>query len=346
MAKPPTRSVTLSDVANKAGFSRSTASLVFQDNPVVADSTREKVLAAAKELGYVYNRRAAAMRQSRTNSVGVVVGGFANPFFAILTESIEETLSPAGYSVLLGNTRDDSRRQERLISTLLENRVDGLVVVPAVGSDATSFESPVRLGVPLVTLTRFVPGASAPYFGIHDYQASRSAAEHLIKHGVRSVGYFGGPVDVFTRIDRERAVSDVAKENSVTYDPLWSAHTPTSSTGGYVEAMRLLETGPPPEGLVFHSDAIAMGAMRAFHEHGLSIGGSVKVIGFDDVEAAPYTVPSLTSVSVEADEMGRRASHLLISMMNSGTNGRSFKKLFEGHLVIRESCGNHEKFDG
>jgi len=128
MPDPVERLATLEDVAKRAGYSRSTASLVFRGSPLVAENTRRRVQDAANELGYVYNRRAASLRMQRSNTIGLLIAGLANPFFADLTEAIEAELGPLGYTLLLGNTLDDLHRQESLIRTLLEFRVDGLRV--------------------------------------------------------------------------------------------------------------------------------------------------------------------------------------------------------------------------
>ena len=333
--------VTLADVAKAAGYSKSTASLVFQESPLVADTTRASVLAAAKRLGYVYNRRAAAMRRQESHSIGVVVGGFANPFFGLLSEAIERTLGPAGYSVLLGNTFDDPLRQVRLIEAFLENRVDGLMIVPAVGSDASFLDPVRRLGTPAVVLTRFISGGDATYFGADDVLAGRIAAEHLVRaHDCASLAYFGGPADVFTRVDRHASVQAVAREHDLTFDTAWSTHTITSSTSGYETARQLLSHAVPPEGIVCHSDAIAIGLMRACHERGLIVGRDVKIIGFDDVEAAAHVVPALSSISVEVAELGRAAAESILEMIRHG-EGAKRATFFAPELVIRESCGSH-----
>lgn len=335
------KGTTLADVARAAGYSKSTASLVFQGSPLVADHTRARILAAAQELGYVYNRRAAAMRRQRSHSIGVVVGGFGNPFFGLLSEAIERTLGPAGYSVLLGNTFDEPSRQHRLIETFLENRVDGLMIVPAVGSDVGFLEPVRRMGIPLVVLTRMVKGADAPYFGADDVLGGRMAAEHLVSHGCDGLAYFGGPADVFTRVDRHAGVSSVAREQGILFDDLWSAHTLTSSTSGYLTARDLLDAGPPPAGIVCHSDAVAIGLLRACHERGLKAGEDVRIIGFDDVEASSFVVPALTSISVEVADLGRIAAESVLRLLSGDGPPPPPATIFAPELVVRESCGTH-----
>jgi LacI family transcriptional regulator len=330
--------VTLADVANRAGFSRSTASLVFQGSTLVADSTREAVLAAAGQLGYVYNRRAASLRTQRTLTIGLIIGALSNPFFADLTEAVEDELAPLGYTVLLGNTLEDVERQASLITTLCEYRVDGLLIVPAVGSDA-SFVGPMSsLGVPHVLVTRRVAGVTAPYVGSDDYHAGERAAAHLAAHGCRSVAYFGGREGVYVRSERFRGVRAASLAAGMTLTDRWSASLKTSSTAGYDAATALLRDGPPPDGVVCHSDAIAFGFMRAVRDAGLTVGEDVRVIGFDDVEMARHWSPSLTSMSVNAGDLGRAAARLLAQHID-GVEGLQ-DVILQPELIVRESCGS------
>jgi len=330
--------VTLSDVARHAGYSRSTASLVFQESPLVAASTRDRVLAAAAELGYVYNRRAASLRMQRSNTIGLLIGGLSNPFFAELVESVEEELAPSGYTVLLGNTLDDPSRQEMLIRTLLEYRIDGLLVVPAVGATA-GFAAPLdRLGVPYIVLTRHVEGLESPYVGSDDRRAGQLAAEHLVAHGCSRFAYFGGPEHVYVRRERRAGFEEIVQQSGHELDERWSVTTRTASSAGYAAAAELLrERREIPDGMVCHSDAIAFGLMRAVQDAGLRVGEDVRVIGFDDVESARNWSPSLTSISVEAREMGHEAARRLVQAIATGRPADSL--IFQPSLQVRESCG-------
>lgn len=337
--KVPPR-ITLMDVANKAGFSRSTASLVFQESPLVAESTRRRVLDAAQELGYVYNRGAASLRMQRSHTVGLLIPGLSNPFFADLVEAVEEEFGPLRYTVLLGNTLDDPVRQDALIRTLLEHRIDGLLVVPAIGSTSKFLEPLERLGVPHLVLTRHVNGVQAPYVGSNDRLAGRLAAEHLFSHGVQEIAYFGGPADVYTRVDRLSGVSEATEKAGAKLNKHWSVHTPTSSTAGFEITQQLLQEHRPPDGIVCHSDAIAFGLMRALKDKGMDVGRDVRVVGFDDVEHAKNWSPSLTSVSVASKRMGVEATRMLVSLMSDSSDLSAPDAIFKPELQIRESCGH------
>lgn len=332
------RGITLADVARQAGYSRSTASLVFQESPLVAAKTRVKVLAAAEELGYVYDRRAASLRMRRSHSVGLLVGGLSNPFFAELVEAIEEGLGPSGYRVLLGNSSEDPHKQDELLKTLLEYRIDGLLAVPAIGSTKASLLPPAQLGVPVVVLTRKLQGFSAPYVGSDDRTGGELAAGHLLDHGCTNLAYFGGPEHVRVREERRQGFEAAVRGAGASINPDWSVSSKTSSTAGYETAVRLLGETRLPDGIVCHSDAVAFGLMRALRDAEIDVGMQTRVIGWDDVEHARTWSPSLSSIAVGARHMGIEAAHLLIRLINGEADGNP-NIVFGPELKARESCG-------
>lgn len=341
MTNTSDRAVTLADVARLAGYSRSTASLVLRSSPLVAESTRQQVLRAAEKLGYVYNRRAAGLRMQRSNTIGLLVAGLANPFFADLTEAIEDELGPSGYTLLLGNTLDDQERQASLIRTLLEYRVDGLLIVPANGSTRDIVAPLAGLHTPHVLLTRRGADSVAPYVGSNDRHAGRMAAEHLHEHGCERIAYFGGPENADVRIERDRGVMEVCLEHGMQFDRTWSMRTQTSSTAGHAAAASLLDGSPLPDGIVVHSDAIAFGLMRSLRDAGVRVGEDVRVIGFDDVEHAKYWSPALSTISVNARRIGQVAVRMLLERI-ADPDIAPQSNVFEPELQIRESCGSHD----
>jgi LacI family transcriptional regulator len=332
--------VTLADVARHAGFSRSTASLVFQESPLVADATRRAVLGSAAALGYVYNRRAAALRTQRSETIGLLIPGLVNPFFAALVQAVEEELAPSGYTVLLGNTLEAPKRQEALIRTLLENRVDGLLIVPAIGSEPGMVGPLERLGIPHVLVTRRVAGLGGDWVGSDDDAGGALVATHLLEHGCRRLAYFGGPTEVYARATRHAAFDRTVKAAGAGIDEHWSRPTATSSSAGYDATVDLLAEREPPDGIACHSDAIAFGVMRALRDAGVDVGTRMRVIGFDDVEHARAWSPSLTSVSVSSGEMGRAAARMLLGRLERrDTAAVQRTAVFTPVLKVRESCG-------
>src|SRR5947199_5017941 len=165
--------VTLRDVAVQAGVSRATASLVLRGTGRVSDETRERVFATMEELGYVYDRVAASLRNQHAGFVGVVITNISNPFFAELFKGLESELIAAGMVPLLASTGDDRGQQDRVLRMLREHQVAGLALVPATGSDAELLDRLNDWGVGHVLMTRYVDGAVATYIGGGDLPGGR-----------------------------------------------------------------------------------------------------------------------------------------------------------------------------
>jgi len=159
--RPPELSgarVTLQRIAAELGVSTATVSLALRSSPLVADATRDRVQAVARDLGYVYNRSAASLRTARTNMIAVGVNDIVNPYFGELLAAIEETLAGSGHTVLLGTYSDDPAKQDRVLNTLKEYRPDGMIICPANGAEGESLSAVAATGIPVVQVTREIAG--------------------------------------------------------------------------------------------------------------------------------------------------------------------------------------------
>ena len=174
--------ITLQHIAADLGVSRSTVSLVMQGSPLVAETTRVKVQESARKLGYVYNRAAASLRSRQTGNLGFAVSSVSNPFFAELTNGVEQFLGTEGKTVLLGQHSEDLGAQERLINSMLESRVDGLIIVPAYGTSANEMSRILNINIPTVLLTRRIAKVNLHYIGSDNLSGAYDAVKHLISH--------------------------------------------------------------------------------------------------------------------------------------------------------------------
>jgi LacI family transcriptional regulator len=175
--------VTLLDVARHCGVSRATVSLVLNDSPLVAAKTRDRVRQAMTELGYVYNRAAASLRTQRSDAIGVVLTNITNPYFAEFATGVQDVLTSSATVPLLAVSGEDRELQHRLVKSLVERNVDGILLIPAHGS--TPNDLPDLLGTPLVLMARRVKGLDADYVGAQNHDGGYAAAEHLYTHGCR-----------------------------------------------------------------------------------------------------------------------------------------------------------------
>jgi DNA-binding LacI/PurR family transcriptional regulator len=327
---------TLMDVARHCGVSRATVSLVLNDSPLVADQTAERVRQAMSELGYVYNRAAAALRTRRSDAVGVVMTQITNPYFAEFAAGLQDVLTESGTVPLLAVSGEDRELQHRLVTSLVERNVDGIVLIPAHGT--TAADLPDLLGTPLVLMARRLPDVDVDYVGAENREGGYAAAEHLYSHGCRKIAFVGGYLDASAREERAGGVSAflidhglaLPEELSLTCEPL----RPPAR-----EATKLLLTDHPEvDGIVCFSDVVAFGVLDAVADLGLRVGSDVRVIGFDDVHDAGLNRPSLSSVTVPARETGRRAAQLVLERA-AGSTEPTVREEFPTKLEPRETCG-------
>ena len=196
--------VTVVDIARAAGVSKSTVSLVLQGSPLVNDATRAKVSAVIRELGYVYNRGAANLRQSNAKSkiIGIVVNDLTNSFFAELAVGVDVVVQSAGYVQFLSNTAESIDRQREVVASMREHGISGLIISPARGTDAGDFKPLVNSGVPVVVVVRNIPGAKVSSLMSDNHTGATAAVEHLISLGHRRIAFLGGFPDTTVYAER------------------------------------------------------------------------------------------------------------------------------------------------
>lgn len=326
--------VTLLDVSRRAGVSRATASLVVRESSRVAPATAEKVRAAMAELGYVYDRAAANLRQSRSMTLGLVMTDLSNPFFAELTMAFEHDVHEQGYTLFIGYTRDDLDRQARTLSAMVERRVDGICLLPSLGTTESSLAPLDAQQVPCVLFTRHL-GGGRPYVGADNVAAGRMLGEHLRSIGVRHAAFIGGQ-DTSSRRERiEGLLAGAGQEMRIDLPPIYA---PSSTVGGAEAVGQLLDTGVLPDAVVAYNDVIAMGVNVALWERGLEPGRSIALAGFDDIRIAAGQVPGLTTVATCSEEVGRTCAELLLDHISSEPSVPR-TVLEEPELRIRASTG-------
>jgi len=328
--------VTLMDVARHCGVSRATVSLVLNDSPLVAAKTRDRVRRAMSELGYVYNRAAASLRTQHSDAIGVVLTNITNPYFAEVAAGLQDTLTSSGSVPLLAVSGEDRDVQHRLVTSLVERNVDGIVLVPAHGT--TADDLPDLLGTPLVLLARHLDGMNVDYVGAQNRDGGSAAAEHLYGHGCRRIAFVGGFADSSAREERAGGVNDFLTDHNLGLDADLSVMCDPLRPEARDAAMRLLTKDPNVDGIVCFSDVVAFGVLDAIADLERSVGSDIRVIGFDDVHDAGLNRPSLSSVTVPAREMGRRAAQLVLERA-AGSTEPTVREEFPVKLEPRETCG-------
>jgi DNA-binding LacI/PurR family transcriptional regulator len=326
----------LSDIADALGVSTATVSLALRDSPLVADDTRDRIKAHARDIGYIYNRRAASLRTSRSGIIGVVVHDIMNPFFAEILRAIETELDRSRQTLLLCNHYDELEKQRNFTDTLLQLGADGVIMSPAIGTPATDIEALESNGLPVVLIARSVDGAKVPVLRGDDAYGIGLATNHLISLGHRRIAMIGGTDATSTGRERYRGYV-VAMENAgLEAKPHWRIPGPRTKASGFEVSGQFLAMPDKPTAAVCWNDLVAIGLMSGMARAGLTAGVDISVTGYDDLEEAAIAMPPLTTVWNGQREVGRRAARLMVERL-SGTKVDARQELIHPELHVRQS---------
>src|SRR5690606_22513469 len=275
--------IKLSTIADALGVSTATVSLALRDSPLVADATRERIKAHARAIGYIYNRRAASLRTSRSGIVGVVVHDIMNPFYAEILRSIESELDRSRQTFILCNHYDKVEKQRSFIDTLLQLGADGVIMSPAIGTPPEDIEMAERNALPVVLIARMVPYTSVPVFRGDDAYGIGLATDHLIGLGHRRIALIGGNDETSTGRERYRGYVIAMERAGLEVRPHWRLAGPRTKQAGFEITGRFLALPDKPTAAVCWSDLVAIGLMSGLARAGLVPGKDISVTGYDDL---------------------------------------------------------------
>jgi LacI family transcriptional regulator len=329
------RRPTIIDVASRAGVSKSTVSLVLQNSPLVRSETRDDVRKAMLELGYVYNRSAAQLRQSNTGLIGLVINDLRNPFFTEFATSLQMALSAKGFACVLANTDEDPDLQAQVVAAMLEHGVAALILSPAYGDVEPTFEAIARANVPTMqVLRRAVPDVARFPFAVPDYRAgSRLATDHLLATGARRIAFVGGLAG--REVTEARMSGYLA---ALAGAGMAALHLPgrPSRAFGREAALRLAADHPEVDAVLCFSDLVALGILSGCAEIGRQVGRDLKVVGFDDIEDCAQVWPALSSVRCDIAGFGRGVAETVLGWLETGTRPQE-EMVTPVDLMIRAS---------
>jgi DNA-binding LacI/PurR family transcriptional regulator len=318
--------------------STATVSLALRDSPLVADSTRERIKEHARAIGYIYNRRAASLRTSRSGIVGVVVHDIMNPFFAEILRSIESELDRSRQTFLLSNHYDQLEKQRSFIDTLLQLGADGVIMSPAIGTPREDIQLMEDNGLPAVLVARSVEGAQVPVFRGDDSYGIGLATNHLISLGHRRIAMIGGTDQTSTGRHRYQGYVIAMQKAGLDVRPHWRIPGPRTKQAGFEVAGQFLALPDRPTAAVCWNDLVAIGLMNGIARAGLVPGVDISVTGYDDLEEAAIATPALTTVWNGQRDVGRRAARALLDRLN-GVVVETSQELIKPELHVRQSSG-------
>jgi len=336
MAEPSPKAIRLTDVAERAGVSTATVSRVLNGLGPTSEDVRTRVLRAAKELDYHPNWLARSLRARRTNTVGLVLPDIENPFFTSLVKGAERAAGTRGWNLILCNSDEDVEREEALVRTLAERKIDGLLLCAAAGPH--DFLARYRGHLPLVAVNRLIPGASVPSVTADNEQGAYDAASHLLAKGLRPLALLLGTPNLSTAEARLAGCRRAAEALGLAPEDMFLKVGYGRTDEGYKAAGECLDETPRPRAIVAFNNLMAEAALRAIHDRGLRCPEDVALIGFDDFRSAAAMTPPLTVVEQDPVGMGEKAVEVLGDMVASGEAAVP-NTVLRARLLLRASCG-------
>lgn len=329
---------TIQDIAAAAGVSKSTVSLVLQNSPKIKASTAEKVREAARELGYVYNRGAANLRGGRSTTIGMVINDLTNPFFVELLVAIERVLAQSGYTTLMAHTAESVATQTRVLQSMREQNVAGLIMSPALGTPDDVPKEITSWGIPLVLVMRPM-GHDVDTIGVDNNFGFALATEHLIQQGHTRIAFVGNRAGYAVANERRQGYRGAMDKHGLAVADEWIVDVELTPEGGRKAVRAIFDMKSRPTAAVCYNDQVAIGVLHELDRMGKRARKALAVVGCDNVIAAEHTNPPLTTLSAGAERLGTKASETLLDRIASlpAVSGPPVQYFATPSLVVRES---------
>lgn len=331
-------SVTIQDVAKKAGVSVSTVSRVLNDKVDVAENTRQHVLSIIEELGYISNLAARSMRSHKKNLIGLVVPDIGSPYSIEIMKGINRAIAESKFDLLLYTTGDvlktwSASHEQNYVSLLNNSITDGVIIVASATANFIS-------NAPIIAVDPHFINPEYPSVQGTNYQGAVTAMEYLISLGHTRIGYICGRREIGSAGRREKGYRDSLKNAGIPLDESLCVLGDFTKLTGYKRALELLTLEDPPTAIFASNDQSALGVFQAADELGLRIPEDLSVIGFDNIFEAEFF--GLTTIDQNLAEMGYIATQLLINKINDEpVDVKTYK--MPTKLIVRKSCSQARK---
>lgn len=324
----------MSEVARAAGVSQTTVSHVLNKTRRIAPSTERAVLEALERTGYVSDRVARSLRTGRTGTIGLAISAISNPYFADVVHAIEREVTEAGFTLLLGDTHDESDRELKVTRELLAHRPDGVIVAPSARPERT-LHLLQRLQVPVVLVDRTVANLQGvDSVAVENVESTAELVSHVADRGHRRIGYISPLAGLTTSTERLEGYRRGLARFGIEYDARIVASY--DSADPLVVMRELLATDSPPTALVAGNNQTVIETMRALQRLGVAVPDRISLAGFDDFPWADLFSPRLTTVRQPVDEIGRTAARFLLSRLADGSIAPRAATL-QPTLMVRDS---------
>jgi len=332
-------SVTIYDVAERAGVGIGTVSRVLNDSPHLREVTRQRVLQAIADLEYQPNPMARGLSLKKTATIGIVVPFFTRPFYVEVLRGVDSELTQHGYNLILYNVEQKALKDYYLRKLPMRRRVDGLLLI-SLWLEEADVRALKRTRLPVVLVDCQYPTLSS--VAVDNVTGARLAVTHLIEKGHQRIGFISGllddPFGFPTSRERFAGYRQTLEEYGLTFRKEHHQIGEFTAQSGCECMERLLAVDPPPTAVFLTSDTQALGALRAIRESGRQVPDDIALVGYDDIEVAEYV--ELSTVRQPMFQMGQEGARLLLTELDDRKNDNEPTHLYlPVEIVVRETSG-------
>jgi len=327
---------TIYDIARLAGVSTATVSKVFNNRGSISDKTKKKIFEISEELNYQPSVVASALAGKKTYTIGLLIPDVVNPFFAEMTRNIEDRAHELGFNLVICNTDNDVNKEFNYIQLLRQKRVDGIILATGVRNDKLLKEL-INEQLPIALIAREMSILSASTVLVDDFAGGYSAASYLTGLGHKRIAIIAENLKLASSRERIRGYRYALEEAGIGYDERYVKESDFSLAGGGKTTNELLDEPEPPTAIFACNDLLAIGAMQAAKQRGVSIPEELSVVGFDNTVLAAITDPPLTTIAQPIQAMGQQVVDLITQEIN---NPKSIKQriVLLPELIVRGSA--------
>lgn len=328
---------TIRQVAERAGVSTATVSRALSGARSVSPELARRIEDAVAELGYSSNGIASSLRRNRSDTIGMVVPDIANPFFTALVKNVDLVLAQRGWQMLLCDAQSSPRTEADRLASLINRRVDGIIISPTNETDSGPAVRAAAARVPVVQIDRRARDTDTDWVGIDDDFAESLIVAHLRGLGVSSAAFVSAtPTDSSTEL-RQAGFLKHALTQGLTVDTEAILLGEYSVEWGQQAGARILETVDRPDAIVCGNDLIALGVLQACRNAGAAVPGEIVVTGFDDIPFAALSTPPLTTIAQPLADIAVEGVRLLAQAINGEATTQTIRASLGSRLVVRES---------
>lgn len=327
---------TIKDVAKHACVSTSTVSHVLNKTRFVSEDISERVMIAVSELNYAPSALARSLKVNHTKTFGMLVTTSTNPFFGEVVKGVERRCYEMGYNLILCNTEGDAKRVHSSLDTLLQKRVDGLLLM------CTEIESQVLelfsryQAVPTVVMDWGLIDFPSDKIQDNSHHGGYLATKHLIEQGHKEIGCLTGPLNKLQAQQRLSGFVQAMEESGLNINKQWIASGDFECEGGETAFNEIHSRGQLPTALFVSNDMMAMGVINCASKKGISVPNDLSIVGYDDIKMAKYITPSLTTIHQPKQRLGQQAVDSLLKKIQTKSQTNHVIQL-EPTLMVRDS---------